>query len=259
MSAVENLAIANVQDRVSPEEWQLRVDLAATYRLVAAKNWDDLIFTHLSVRVPGPEHHFLINPYGLMFEEITASSLVKIDVDGNIVDETEFSVNPAGFTIHSAIHMAREDAHAVLHLHTDDGVAVSTQEFGLLPANQQALVIYPEVAYHDYEGVALDLDERERLVADLGDRHAMILRNHGTLTVGQTCADAYLRMYFLERACTMQVRALTAGGPDRFAKLPDGMIERVTGQGGMHRAGIGNLSWPALMRWLDRRDPSYRT
>ena len=182
--------LQSVADQVSEEEWQVRQDLACLYRVVADKGWDDFLFTHLSVRVPGPEHHFLLNPLGLMFEEVTASSLVKVDVEGNKVMESPFDVNPAGFTIHSAVHMAREDAHCVMHLHTEDGVAVSAQEDGLLPITQHAMQL-GEIAYHDYEGVALDLDERERIVADLADRQCMILRNHGTLTVGKTCADAF--------------------------------------------------------------------
>ena len=177
-------AIPSVRDKVSKEEWQIRTDLAATYRLVAHHGWADMIFTHISARVPGPEHHFLINPYGMLFDEITASSLVKIDVDGNKVMDSPYPVNPAGFTIHSAIHMAREDAQAVIHVHTADGVAVSCQEHGLLPISQHAMLVHDDVAYHDYEGVALDHDERPRLVNDLGTKNLMILRNHGTLTVG---------------------------------------------------------------------------
>lgn len=195
------LKIANtMQEQVSAEEWALRVDLAAAYRLVALYGWDDLIFTHLSARVPGPEHHFLINPYTHMFEEITASSLVKIDVDGNKVMETPAPVNRAGFVIHSAIHNAREDAVAVLHLHTPYGQAVSAMAEGLMPHTQTAMIAHHDIAYHDFEGIATDLEERERLVEDLGTKNAMILRNHGTLTVGATVAEAFLRMYFLERA-----------------------------------------------------------
>ena len=170
-----------MKGKVSEEEWKIRVDLAAAYRLVAHYGWDDLIFTHLSARVPGPEHHFLLNPYNLMFEEVTASSLVKVDMNGHPVEPTPFITNPAGFTIHSALHMAREDAHAVMHLHTPHGQAVSAHAEGLLPLTQTAMLIRDEIAYHDYEGVAVDLDERERIVADLGDKSAMILRNHGTL------------------------------------------------------------------------------
>lgn len=247
-----------VRDQVSEEEWALRVDLAAAYRLVALYGWDDLIFTHLSVRVPGPEHHFLINPYNLMFEEITASSLVKIDVEGKPVMETPYVTNPAGFTIHSAIHMARDDAHAVMHLHTPHGQAVAAQEFGLLPITQTAMLVREDVAYHDYEGVATDLDERERLVADLGAKKAMILRNHGTLACGPTVAQAFITLYYLERACEAQVMALSAG-LDRMYKANQGVPEKAAEQGAQ---GLGivaqRLAWPALLRKLDRIDPSYQ-
>src|ERR1700712_4864616 len=201
----------DVKSQVGEEEWKLRVDLAACYRLVALYGWDDMIFTHISARLPGPEHHFLINPYGLFFNEITASSLVKIDLDGNIVRETPYAINPAGFTIHSAIHAARDDAHYVMHLHTDQGVAVSIHAEGLLPLSQHALVALPQLTYHDYEGIALNLDERERIVADLGDKKLMMLRNHGTLAIGSTAAECWLRMFYLERACKQQVMALSIG------------------------------------------------
>lgn len=250
-------ALRSLEGEVSPEEWQVRVDLAATYRLVAHYGWDDLIFTHISVRVPGPEHHFLINPYGLMFDEITASSLVKIDVDGKKVTDSPYPVNPAGFTIHSALHMNREDAHCVIHLHTTDGIAVSAQAEGLLPLDQHAMMVLGDLAYHDYEGIALDLDERDRLVKDIGDRHIMILRNHGTLSVGRTCADAFLRIYYLERACSMQVRAL-AGGV-KWTRPNQGVPEKTAEQGMKAFDGlIGGLAWPALLRKLDRLDPSYK-
>jgi ribulose-5-phosphate 4-epimerase/fuculose-1-phosphate aldolase len=250
---------ADVKSQVSDEEWQVRVDLAAAYRLVAHYGWDDLIFTHLSARVPGPEHHFLINPYNLMFEEITASSLVKIDTDGHPVMETPYLTNPAGFTIHSAIHMAREDAQAVLHLHTPHGQAVSAMSEGLLPHTQTAMIAKHNVAYHDYEGIATDLEERERLVEDLGERHAMILRNHGTLTVGETVADAFLRMYFLERACEAQVYMLSAGR-ENLNTPPQGVEEKVAGQSAPQgMAAVSQmLAWPALLRKLDRVDPSFR-
>ncbi|WP_448581030.1 class II aldolase/adducin family protein [Thermaurantiacus sp.] len=248
----------DVRAAVSEEEWKLRVDLACAYRLVAHYGWDDLIFTHLSVRVPGPEHHFLINPYNLMFDEITASSLVKIDVEGHPVMETPYMTNPAGFTIHSAIHMAREDAHAVMHLHTPHGQAVAAMADGLMPLTQTALLIRHDLAYHDYEGVATDLDERARLVADIGTKNAMILRNHGTLTVGATVGQAFLRMYILERACEAQVLALS-GGAERVSRPPQGTPEKVAGQAS---AGMGVISdllaWPALVRKMDRLDPSYR-
>jgi ribulose-5-phosphate 4-epimerase/fuculose-1-phosphate aldolase len=249
--------IKPLKDKVSAEEWALRVDLAATYRLVALHGWDDMIFTHISARVPGPDHHFLLNPYGLMFEEITASSLVKVDVDGNKVQESPFPVNPAGFTIHSAIHMNRDDAHCVIHLHTTDGVAVSAQADGLLPLDQHAMMVVGDVAYHDYEGIALDLDERDRLVADIGNKHIMMLRNHGTLSLGKTCADAFLRMYYLERACSMQVRALAGGVKPNWPN--QGVPEKTSAQGANAFDGmIGALAWPALRRKLDRLDESYK-
>lgn len=251
-------SVDDVRSSVTPEEWAIRVDLAAAYRLVALYGWDDLIFTHLSARVPGPEHHFLINPYNLMFEEITASSLVKIDVDGHPVMPTPYLVNPAGFTIHSAIHMARDDAQAVMHLHTPSGQAVAAQAEGLMPITQTAMLIREQVAYHHYEGVATDLEERERLVEDLGTKDAMILRNHGTLTVGATVGQCFIKMYFLERACDAQIKALSAGIAGLNA-APQGTPEKAAGQGS---AGLGivadRLAWPALLRKLDRIDPSFR-
>lgn len=249
----------HVRGAVSEEEWAIRVDLAAAYRLVALYGWDDLIFTHLSARVPGPEHHFLINPYDMMFEEITASSLVKIDVDGQPVVPTSHPVNPAGFTIHSALHMAREDAHAVMHLHTPHGQAVSAMAEGLLPHTQTAMIALHNVAYHDYEGIATDLEERERLVADMGEKHVMILRNHGTLAIGESVADCFLRLYFLERACEAQVMMLSAGR-DNLNTPPQGTPEKVKQQtppGGMGMVARA-LAWPALLRKLDRIDPSFR-
>ena len=249
--------VKSVKDLVSAEEWAVREDLAATYRLVAMHGWDDMIFTHISARVPGPEHHFLINPYGLLFEEITASSLVKIDVDGNKIVESPFPVNAAGFTIHSALHMNREDAGCVIHLHTTDGVAVSAQKEGLLPLDQHAMMISGEIAYHDYEGVALDLDERDRLVNDIGEKNAMILRNHGTLALGKNCADAFLRMFYLERACSMQVRALAGGALPNWPN--QGVPEKTAMQGkGAFNGMVGALAWPALRRKCDRVDPSYK-
>jgi len=197
MSAPEKAQTSKVRELVSPEEWQARVDLAAAYRLVAHYGWDDLVFTHISARVPGPEHHFLINPYGMMFDEITASSLVKVDLDGNIVMATPYQINPAGFTIHSAVHAAREDALCVIDVHTDYGIAVSAQQDGLLPISQQALFALSSLAYHDYEGLALNEEEKPRLVADLGNKTFLILRNHGLLTVGQTVADAFMSMFLL--------------------------------------------------------------
>jgi ribulose-5-phosphate 4-epimerase/fuculose-1-phosphate aldolase len=257
--ATQIKATPTVRESVSAEEWAVRVDLAAAYRLVAMYGWDDLIFTHLSARVPGPEHHFLINPYQLMFEEITASSLIKIDCDGNKVMDTPYMVNAAGFTIHSAIHMAREDAHAVMHLHTPNGQAVSAMEFGLLPHTQTAMIARHNVAYHEYEGIATDLEERERLVQDMGDKHAMILRNHGTLAVGESVADCFLRLYFLERACEAQVKMLSAGY-DRLYNPPQGTPEKVESQssGPGMKVVSEMLAWPALLRKLDRVNPGFR-
>ena len=253
------LAQLDPTPRQAPGEREARVDLAAAYRLVALYGWDDLIFTHLSARVSGPEHHFLINPYDMMFEEITASSLVKIDVEGNPVGASEHPVNPAGFTIHSAIHMARADAGAVMHLHTPHGQAVSAMKWGLLPHTQTAMIAAHDVAYHDYEGIATDLDERERLVADLGTKNAMILRNHGTLAVGDGVASCFLRLYFLERACEAQVHMLSAGR-ENLNPPPDGVENKVAGQSNPKGASMlaKRLAWPALLRKLDRVNPGYR-
>jgi ribulose-5-phosphate 4-epimerase/fuculose-1-phosphate aldolase len=216
-----------------------------------------MIFTHISMRVPGPEHHFLINPYGFLFEEITASSLVKVDLDGGIVYAPPgMLINPAGFTIHSAIHAAREDAKVVMHLHTDQGVAVSAQKGGLLPISQTAMGVIGDLAYHDYEGIALDLDERERLVRDIGTKNLMLLRNHGTLSVGQSAAEAFLRIFFLERACKMQVLAQAGGG--ELIEWDSAMQDKVGGQASMGFTVIGErLAWPALKRKLDRVMPGY--
>ena len=246
--------VTSLHGKVSAEEWQCRVDLAALYRLVALHGWDDLIYTHISARIPGPEHHFLINPYGLLFEEITASSLVKVDLDGNLLQETPYFINPAGFTIHSAIHAAREDARFVMHLHSDQGVAVAAQKEGLLPLSQHALIVLPRLAYHDYEGIALNHDERERLVADIGDKTLMLLRNHGTLSVGKTAADCWVGMYYLERACKQQVMALSAGR-ENILFAPDAAVNEVKSQvsGGFG----GGLAWPACLRKLDRNLPGY--
>ncbi len=215
-------ASPSLKSKVSEAEWRTRVELAALYRLVALHGWDDMIFTHVSARVPGPEHHFLINPYGYYFDEMTASLLVKVDLDGNVVQETTNFINPAGFTIHSAVHAAREDAKFVIHLHTDAGVAVAAQKEGLLPLSQNACLLQHQVAYHGYEGLALNHDERERLVADLGDKSLMLLRNHGTLAVGETAAAAWVGIFFLERACRQQIGALSAGR-DGVLLAPDGL------------------------------------
>jgi ribulose-5-phosphate 4-epimerase/fuculose-1-phosphate aldolase len=259
LAPLQSVEIPSLKGKVSEEEWKIRVDLAAAYRLVAHYGWDDLVFTHLSARIPGTEHHFLLNPYNLMFEEVTASSLVKVDMNGHPVDPTPFITNPAGFTIHSAIHMAREDAHAVMHLHTPHGQAVSAHAEGLLPLTQTAMLIREDVAYHDYEGVALDLDERERLIADIGDKGAMLLRNHGTLTVGETVGEAFVRLYFLERACQAQILALSAG-EDHLNNPPQGAPEVTAQQGKIGlKLAAGALAWPALLRKVYRLDPSFAT
>jgi ribulose-5-phosphate 4-epimerase/fuculose-1-phosphate aldolase len=250
------LGIRPLKGQVSEDEWKTRVDLAALYRLAALEKWDDLIFTHISARVPGPEHHFLINPFGMFFEEVTASSLVKVDLEGNIVLDSPYGINPAGFTIHSAVHGAREDARFVIHLHSDQGVAVSAQSEGLLPLSQHALIVLPHLAYHDYEGIALRLDERERLVANLGGKALMMLRNHGTLAVGATAAAAWVGLFHLERACKMQVMALAAGR-DRVTLATQSSRDEVAMvvSGGL--TGLASLPWPGLLRLLDRRSPGY--
>ena len=258
MQALESVEIPSLEGKVSEEEWAIRVDLAAAYRLVAHYGWDDLIFTHLSARIPGPEHHFLLNPYQLMFEEVTASSLVKVDIEGNPVEPTPFITNPAGFTIHSAIHMAREDAQAVMHLHTPAGQAVSAHSEGLLPLTQTAMLVRGDLAFHDYEGVAVDLSERERLVADLGDKGAMILRNHGTLALGRNVGECFVRLYFLERACQAQVMALSAG--EDVNNPPQGSPEITSQQGAAGLSVAANLlAWPALKRKAYRLDPAFAT
>jgi ribulose-5-phosphate 4-epimerase/fuculose-1-phosphate aldolase len=245
-----------VRAQVGAAEWEQRVNLAACYRLVAHYHWDDLIFTHISARVPGPEHHFLINPYGMLFEEITASSLVKVSLEGKKVMESPHDINPAGFTIHSAIHAAREDAKCVLHLHSLNGVAVSAQKGGLLPLSQQATFVLAALAYHDYEGVALNEEEKPRLVRDLGNKSFFMLRNHGLLTVAENVPDAFILMYLFEAACTIQVRA-QAGGNELVSVDPrivagaQAQAQKVT------RGAGGGLAWPGLLRRLDRLDPSY--
>jgi ribulose-5-phosphate 4-epimerase/fuculose-1-phosphate aldolase len=247
----------SLKGRVGEDEWRARVDLAALYRLAALYGWDDAIFTHISMRVPGPEHHFLINPYGVFFDEMTASALVKVDLDGRIVQDTPYFINPAGFTIHSAIHAAREDALCVMHLHSDHGVAVAAHKDGLLPLSQHALIVLPQLAYHDYEGIALNLDERERLVADLGQKNLMLLRNHGTLSAGPSAAVTWMQMFYLERACTQQVYALSAGR-DGVLLAPDVAQAEVKAQTkGMGPGGVAKLAWPGFLRKLDWRCPGY--
>jgi ribulose-5-phosphate 4-epimerase/fuculose-1-phosphate aldolase len=251
-----NSAASSVKSQVSAAEWELRVNLAACYRLVALYRWDDLIFTHISARLPGPEHHFLINPYGMLFEEITASALLKVDLEGRKVMESPHDINPAGFVIHSAIHAARQDSHCVLHTHTLNGVAVSAQKEGLLPLSQQSIFPLSSLAYHNYEGVALRDDEKPRLVRDLGDKNFLMLRNHGLLTVGESIPDAFLFMYIFEAACTIQVRA--QGSPD-LIPIDSRIIAGAQAQAKQVTKGAGSgLAWPGLLRKLDRLDPGFR-
>lgn len=247
--------IPSLKEVVSAEEWALRVDLAACYRLVALYGWSDLVYTHISARVPGPGHNFLINPYGLMFDEITASSLVKVDQACNKLIDSPFPVNPAGFVIHSAIHQAREDAGCVLHTHSRAGVAVSAQKCGVLPISQQSTFVLTSLGYHDYEGVALRDDEKPRLAADLGHNNYLMLRNHGLLTVGKTVADAFLQMYTFENTCRIQIDAQAGGeltyvNPDIIQNL-GAVMKTVTGGQG------ANLAWPSLLRKARKADPSF--
>jgi ribulose-5-phosphate 4-epimerase/fuculose-1-phosphate aldolase len=251
-----NAAIAAVRNSVSAEEWRTRVDLAACYRLVARYGWDDLVFTHITAKVPGTEDQFLINPYGMLFEEITASSLLKIDLDGRKLDDNPHPVNPAGFVIHSAIHAARENARCILHTHTVDGVAVAAQKRGVLPVSQQSIFVLASLAYHDYEGVAENDAERPRLVRDLGDKNFFMLRNHGLLTVGPSIPDAFQLMYTFERACEIQVRAQVGG---ELVPIAQPIIDGAMAQAKEVTKGIGGgkLAWPGLLRRLDRQNPGY--
>jgi ribulose-5-phosphate 4-epimerase/fuculose-1-phosphate aldolase len=250
------LNIPSIRHEVSPEEWQTRVDLAACYRLVALFGWDDLVFTHISARVPGHHDQFLINPYGLFFDEITASSLVKVNEQGAPMMETKFDVNPAGFVIHSAVHEARPEVNCVLHTHTLHGTAVSAQKRGLLALSQHSTFPLNSLAYHDYEGVALRDDEKPRLVKDLGTANSLILRNHGLLTCGRTVAEAFGAMYQLETSCRMQILAQSGGS--ELIELPQAMIDLNREQSKAATKGKGaNLVWPGLLRRLDRRNPGY--
>ncbi|MBI2769055.1 MAG: class II aldolase/adducin family protein [Burkholderiales bacterium] len=251
------MKIASLKEVVSAQEWELRVQLAACYRLAAVYGWTDLVFTHISARVPGPDHHFLINPYGLMFDEITASSLVKVDQQCNKVIDSPFPVNPAGFTIHSCIHSVREDAGCVLHTHSRAGVAVSAQKNGVLPISQQSTFVLGSLAYHGYEGVALRDEERPRLQANLGTNNFLVLRNHGLLVVGRTVPEAFLSMYTFENTCRIQIDAMSGGAelttvdPRILQGIGEVMKTATAGQG-------ANIAWPALIRKLDRIDPSYK-
>ena len=254
------MQLPSLKHVVSEDEWKLRVNLAACYRLVAMYGWSDLIFTHISAKLPesvsGKDHHFLINPYGLMFDEITASSLLKIDLQGKQINESNFYVNHAGFVIHSTIHEARHDAVCVLHTHSRAGVAVSAQKEGLLPISQQSSLLLSSLAYHDYEGLAVHDDERDRLKADLGDSKYMILRNHGLLTVGCSVPDAFLAMYFLETSCQIQISAQAGGTLSPVPqKVLDGVTSAVRVQ--QSKGSAADLAWPALLRRLDRLSPGY--
>lgn len=251
------MSIPSLQNQVSPQEWQLRVDLAAAYRLVALYGWSDLVFTHISARIPGPEHHFLINPYGLMFDEITASSLIKVDQNCQKLSDSPFPVNPAGFTIHSCVHQVREDAACVMHTHSRAGVAVSAQKAGVLPISQQSTFVLASLAYHDYEGVALREEEQPRLQADLGSHQFLMLRNHGLLTTGKSVADAFLAMYIFESACKIQIDA-QAGGHELVMIKPE-ILQGLAAVMKHATAGMGaDLVWPALIRKLNRIDNSYQ-
>ena len=250
------VGVCAVRQQVSAAEWDVRVDLAAAYRLVALFGWDDLVFTHISARVPGAERHFLINPYGMMFDEITASSLVKIDLGGTKVLESPYEINPAGFTIHGCIHAAREDAHCVMHVHSLNGVAVSAQREGVLPISQQSLFVLASLAYHDYEGVALNAAEQPRLIGDLGGKSYLMLRNHGLLTVGASPAEAFLYMYLFETTCTIQLRAQSGG--KQLIPISDSVLNGIRAAAAQVTRGQGSaLVWPGLLRRLDRLNPGY--
>ena len=247
-------------DKVTDAEWKVRVDLSAAFRLVDLYGWSDMLATHLSARIPGTNEHFLINPVGIMFDEMTASSLVKVDIEGNILSDSEFGINPAGYTIHSAVHMGRMDAGCVMHTHTAAGLGVATQKTGLLPLTQMALAVIAQTAYHNYEGPAFDLDERDRLIEDLEDKNVLILRNHGLLTVGKTVAEAFVWLFRAERACRFQLSFQQAGAEatEIPKEIQDVSIERtrkaISASG--HRP-IGQFEWPALLRKLNRENPGY--
>jgi ribulose-5-phosphate 4-epimerase/fuculose-1-phosphate aldolase len=250
----------STETAITEAEYATRIDLAAAFRLVDLYGWSDMLATHLSARIPGPNEHFLINPVGMMFEEMTASCLVKVDIDGNILSESEFGINPAGYTIHSAVHMGRKDAGCVMHTHTAAGLGVATQKSGLLPLTQMALAVIAQTGYHDYEGPAFDLGERDRLIKDLASNNVLILRNHGLLTVGKTVAEAFVWLFRAERACRFQLSFQQAGvSPQEIPKaVQDVSIERskkaISASG--HRP-IGEFEWPALIRKLNRENPGY--
>ncbi|TGY90719.1 class II aldolase/adducin family protein [Marinicauda algicola] len=254
---MDDRANVSVKDQVSEAEWKARCDLAALYRLAFMHGWDDLFFTHISMRIPGEPEHFLLNPFGLLFEDVTASNLVKVDEEGNVLPPSQYGINPAGFTIHSAVHAARPDVHVVMHLHTDQGVAVSAQKRGLLPISQLAMNVMKDVVYHGYEGIALDEEEKSRLVDDLGEHNLLILRNHGTLTCGDHPFSAYTRMYLLERACKVQTLAQSGGA--ELIEWDTKMQERVYAQGEQAFTNdlFKEIGWAAIRGRVDRQSPGY--
>lgn len=241
---------------ITEEEHQIRIDLAAAYRLCALFGWDDLIYTHISARVPGPEHHFLVNPLGLSFDEITASNLVKIDLEGNVIGNSPHRPNAAGFVIHGGIHSVRDDAGAIIHLHTEAGMALSMLKDGLLPLTQHAMRFYGRIGYHDYEGIALSTEERDRIISNLGQHAALIFRNHGTLTVGKTVGHAFVEMFYLEKAAKSQLLAQASG---QELIIPSVDVAALTVSQWINDLNIsGQREWPSLLRKLDRLDSSYR-
>lgn len=255
---------SRIRDQVSEEEWALRVDLAACHRLCVRFGWTDHVYGHITARIPGPERHYLMGPFGLFFDEITASSLVKMDRDGKVLlDETGLGYNLGGYIVHGAVHAAREDAHCIIHLHTNEGIAVSAHKDGLLPLNQDSLAILHDIAYHDYEGFALDTEERGRFVANVGKKNCVILRNHGLLTMGPNMAEAFSRMYALQKCCTMQVMTLAGGVEIVYPsqEVQDKVRDQVSGNRttGNNLPLVTDIAWERLLRKLDQADPSYRT
>ncbi len=257
-TVVSRLTDRPLRERVSADEWQTRVDLAAAYRLAHLYGWTtSLIYNHISARIPGPDHHFLLNPYGLRWDEVTASNLIKIDLDGNVLDDTPHEVNRAGYTIHSAIHIAREDATCVIHTHTEAGMAVSALEDGLMFTNQDSMTFYNRVAYHDFEGVAFDLDERERLIRDLGDKKVLILRNHGLLTTGASVAEAWVTMFYLDKVCSAQLALMAATASGDRIRQPSKEICELTARQ-LESESCGEREWPALLRQLEQQGIDYQ-
>ena len=256
-TVVKKLEIPSLRERVSREEWDARVELAAAYRLADLHGWTTtLIYNHISARVPGEAHHFLLNPFGLRYDEVTASNLVKLDLDGNILDDTPYGINEAGYVIHSAIHAAREDVRCVIHTHTEAGMAVSALEEGILFVNQDALMFYDNIGFHDFEGIAFDVDECKRLAASIGPHYTLMLRNHGLLTAGRSVGEAYVLMYFLEKVCAAQLKMMASGG--KIIHPSKKVCEHTAKQFDLRNKPMGGLEWPALIRQLDAVDQSYR-